>query len=283
MSDLICETKIFNLSTRSSACNILNTNTDYKSKCEFYIPDMIVRDEFIEYIQFSVNYAVIPVSYYIVNETNNILVVLQNGATTSYIFPIANYTASLFMTQFLTTMGSGWSISLNSSTSKFTITHNSQSFQLLESSTIDFILGFTDTVASSLVSGVHTTTMKRVCNFLPLPRICLRSDELSSCSMDNIVITIPSNAKLNGQIIYQNSSNSKILFRESALSRFTLSLTDDDGNYINFNGISSFFTFQFDIFRKFVPKLPSFNKIVEQQVGKVKYYYEEEDLVDGSL
>jgi hypothetical protein len=96
-------------------------------------------------------------------------------------------------------------------------------------------------------------------------------------------MTIPSNAKLNGQIIYQNSNGTKILFRESSLNRFVLCLTDDDNNFINFNGISSFFTFQFDIFRKFVPKLPTFNKIVEQQVGKVKYFYEEEDLVDGDL
>jgi len=283
MTDLICETKIFNLSTRSSVCNILNDNPDYKSKCEFYIPDMIVRDESIEYIQFSVNYAVIPVSYYVVNDTNNVLNVYQNGITTKYVFPSANYTASLFMTQFLTTMGSGWSISLNSSTSKFTITHTTLSFQLLESSTIDFIIGFTSTVSSSLVNNFHTVVMNRVCNFLPLPRICLRSDELSSCSIDNIIMTIPSNAKLNGQIIYQNSNGTKILFRESSLNRFVLCLTDDDGQFINFNGISSFFTFQFDIFRKFVPKLPAFNKIVEQQVGKVKYFYEEENLINGDL
>jgi hypothetical protein len=246
MTDLICETKIFNLSTRSSVCNILNDNPDYKSKCEFYIPDMIVRDESIEYIQFSVNYAVIPVSYYVVNDTNNVLNVYQNGITTKYVFPSANYTANLFITQFLTTMGSGWSISLNSSTSKFTITHTTLSFQLLESSTIDFIIGFTSTVSSSLVNNFHTVVMNRVCNFLPLPRIFLRSDELSSCSIDNIIMTIPSNAKLNGQIIYQNSNGTKILFRESSLNRFVLCLTDDDGQFINFNGISSFFTFQFD-------------------------------------
>jgi hypothetical protein len=58
---------------------------------------------------------------------------------------------------------------------------------------------------------------------------------------------------------------------------------DDDGNYINFNGISSFFTFQFDIYRLFFPKLPSFNKLVEMSVNREKYYYPEENLQEGDL
>jgi hypothetical protein len=279
--DLICETKIFNLSTRSSACTVLNG--DYKSQIEYYNPAMITRDESIEYILFSIPYALIPLSYYIVNETNNVLDVYQNNIKTSYLFPVGNYSASLFMTQFTTTMGSGWSITLNSTTSKFTIKHNSLAFQLLESSSIDFVLGFTNTISSSLVSGFHTAVMSRVCNFLPLPRINIRSDELSSGSLDNTVLCIPNNSKLNGQIVYQNATNQKLLFRESSLNRFVIFLTDDDGNLINFNGISSFFSFQFDIFRKFTPKLPSFNKIVEMQVNREKFYFEdpENDLIDG--
>jgi hypothetical protein len=55
---------------------------------------------------------------------------------------------------------------------------------------------------------------------------------------------------------------------------------DDDGNYINFNGISSFFTIEFNIFRKFTPKLPSFNKLVEMNVNREKYYFEDPPLID---
>jgi hypothetical protein len=178
-------------------------------------------------------------------------------------------------------MGSGWTISLNSTSSKFTIQNSSLAFELLESSTIDFILGFTDTISSTLSNGLNSVVMNRPCNFLPLPRISLRSVELSSGSLDDTIIIIPNTSKLNGQIVFQNLTNMKLLFRESSLNRFVLSLTDDDGNYINFNGISSFFTFQLDIFRKFVPKLPTFNKIVEYQVGREKYYYQEEDLING--
>ena len=47
---LVVETKLYNLSTRGIACNILNNDTNYKSKCQYNIPDMIERDESIEHI-----------------------------------------------------------------------------------------------------------------------------------------------------------------------------------------------------------------------------------------
>ena len=280
MNDLLVETKVYNLSTRGGDCDILNANTDFKSKCSYYFPDLIVRDESIEFIQYSIQYAVIPVSYYIINENNNKLVVLQNNITTTYSFPLGNYTARLFMTQFVSTLGAGWSITLDDVKSQFTIKHASLSFTLLSSSTIDFVIGFTDNVASTLVGGFHTAVMVRPCNFLPLPRIRITSDELTAGGLDNTVITIPNNSRLNGQVVYQNVSNTKLLFRENTLSRFVLNFVDEDGNYINFNGISSFFTIEFNIFRKFTPKLPSFNKLVEMNVNREKYYFEDPSLID---
>jgi hypothetical protein len=79
---------------------------------------------------------------------------------------------------------------------------------------------------------------------------------------DDVVITIPNNARPNGQIYYQNSSQSKLLFRHHDLNRFVLGITDDDGNLLNFNGVSCYFTFQFDIYRQFVPKLDKFSDII---------------------
>lgn len=280
MNDLLVETKVYNLSTRGGDCDILNANTDFKSKCSYYFPDLIVRDESIEFIQYSIQYAVIPVSYYIINENNNKLVVLQNNITTTYSFPLGNYTARLFMTQFVSTLGASWSITLDDVKSQFTIKHASLSFTLLASSTIDFVIGFTNNVSSTLVGGLHTAVMVRPCNFLPLPRIRITSDELTAGGLDNTILTIPNNSRLNGQVVYQNVSNTKLLFRENTLSRFVLNFVDDDGNYINFNGISSFFTIEFNIFRKFTPKLPSFNKLVEMNVNREKYYFEDPSLID---
>ena len=43
--------------------------------------------------------------------------------------------------------------------------------------------------------------------------------------------------------------------------RLNIQFTDDDGSLINFNGISSFFIIQFDIFRKNLEKPPPFGEI----------------------
>jgi len=54
----------------------------------------------------------------------------------------------------------------------------------------------------------------------------------------------------------------KTLFKRDSLNSFLVSLTNDDGVPINFNGISSFFVFQFDIYRRTLAKPLPFNKLV---------------------
>ena len=137
---------------------------------------------------------------------------------------------------------------------------------------------------STSVSSVSTVaTMPRCFNFLPIPRICIRCPELANTTMvgsqtsADIIVTIPNNVGLNGQIYYQNQSQSKLLFRHHELSRFVLSITDDDGNLLNFNGLSSYFTFQFDIYRKHVSKPPRFSNIVEYVNNHPSHLYPDEE------
>ena len=110
----------------------------------------------------------------------------------------------------------------------------------------------------------------------------LRCKELCSSTMvgesisSDVIMSVPNNSKPNGQIYFINRSQAKMLFRAPELSRFIISFTDDDGNLLNFNGISSFFTLQFDIYRKWVPKLPRFSNIVEY-VNSQQPFYDDED------
>jgi len=286
MDNLIVETKMFNLSTRGTACNILNEEIDYKSKCEYDIRDMIVRDEQVEYIQFSIPFAIIPVSFFTVNESNNQLTVVVNETINTYTFPQGNYNANTFITQFSITLGANYKLSLSSFNNVFTITRTLQDFNftILGNSSISSVMGFSTDLTGILFNTNYTLTCSRCCNFLPLPRITLRCPELANTQMvgsqtsNDVIITIPNNSKPNGQIYYQNQSNAKLLFRRHELSRFIISLTDDDGNLLNFHGVSSFFTLQFDIYRKFLPKLPSFSNIINSVNSKLlKKYFEEND------
>ena len=258
----IIDIKQFHLSTRGDAGNVLNG--DYKSKIIFSLPNAIVADDSIDFIYFSVPYVVVPNSFYVINYTNNKLYVLQSAVTTLYEFPIGNYTSQTFMTVFKTLLGANFNITLGVNSNVFTITHTTTTFSLTSASTIDSVMGFSGTTAATGLS----LTLSRVCNFLPLPRINLRCPDLAnsfiSASIDgsDVILSVPNNAKLNGQIVYNNTSNMKTLFKLTNLNSFQVSLTDDDGNPINFNGISSFFTFQFEIHRRTLAKPLPFNKLV---------------------
>jgi len=258
----IIDIKQYHLSTRGDAGNVLNG--DYKSQIVFSLPDAIVVDDSIDYIYFSVPYVVIPNSFYVINYTNNKLFVEQSAVTTLYEFPVGNYTSQTFMTVFKTLLGASFNITLGVNSNVFTITHTTTTFSLTSASTIDAVMGFSGTTAATGLS----LTLSRVCNFLPLPRINLRCPDLAnsfiSASIDgsDVILSVPNNAKLNGQIVYNNTSNMKTLFKLTNLNSFQVSLTDDDGNPINFNGISSFFTFQFEIHRRTLAKPLPFNKLV---------------------
>jgi hypothetical protein len=285
MNDLILESKKFNLSTRGSSCRILNTNTDFKSHCEYNIPNMIVRDESIEFIQFSVPDAVVPCSFYVVNENNSNLDISMNGIKTSYIFPYGNYQANYFITAFKQLLGNNWNITINTTSNIFTITNSVAPFTFMISSRISSVMGFSSSITSSFTNNIYNLTMTRSCNFLPLPRIIFRCAELADSTMianntsNDVILAISNNTRNNGQIYYQNQSQSRLLFRHNELSRFIIMLTDDDGNFINFNGISSFFTLQFDIYRRYIQRPPKFLEIVQNH-SKIPTQFYMEDLAN---
>ena len=281
---LIMESKVYNLSTNETSCRCLNGT--WKSKCEYVVPNMIERDETIEYVMFSVPTAVIPNAFYNISEANNQLVVIVSGITTTYKFPLGNYTATTFIAQFNSLLGTEWSLTINYTTNRFTVT-GPANFTLSVDSTIQTVIGFsTDVIAV----GTRTEVMPESFNFYPVPRVCLRCPELANTVVvgkspcTDVVATIPNDAPLNGQIYYLNQSNIKLLFRHHELTRFILTLTDDDGNLLNFNGLTSYFTFQFDIFRKYVPKPPRFGNIIEYVNGKMAAMYPgEEQMVSEGI
>jgi hypothetical protein len=266
-NNLIKESKQLHLSTQASSGNL--KNGEKRSCIEYYVPNFIQHDDSIEYIQYSVQSAIIPVSFYTINDNHNSLVVTVSSVTTTYTFPNGNYNATLFIAQFKTLLGATFNITLDSATSKFTITNTTNNFTLGAATTIDYILGFSGDITSSAL----TLTMPRVCNFLSLPRINIRCGYLangvvssnSTSTIDNdVILSVPNNAVPNGQIVYTDGNNSVNIFRGDKLDTFLVCFTDDEGLYIDFNGVSSYFTLQFDIFRRYLMKPDRFSNIVNK-------------------
>lgn len=265
LQNIVKDTKIFNLSTEvSSGCNVLNSNPNYKSYFTYNIGELLNKDNSIAYIHFSVPFAVIPNSFYNVNYTNNTLVITVSGIATTYSLTRGNYNVNTFITMVLGILGGNWNIVANTITNILTIT-NSIDFTLGGISTCDYIFGF----SGDTTSTAQSLTLPRCCNFLPLPRILLRCSEFSNATVaslngnsNDIIATIPNTTKNTAQIIYYNTNDIKSLVKVDRLSSFTLRITDDKNNLINFNGVSSYITFQFDIYRFYNPNPLDFRTLV---------------------
>ena len=257
---LVRETLSYAFSTRASSGINLNAISDYKSKVYYDIPDLVIHDA--EYVYFSIPYIVIPNSFYIINETNCVLNVIENAVSISYSFPYGNYTLNSFLAKFSSILGSRWIITADNITSLLTISNTTYSFQILSTSTIGQIMGFSGNVNSNLVSSKYVAILPRPFSFFPLPRICMKCPEIASACIlgangcnSGIVLTIPNSGVINGKTIYQSSVSYRL---DRNVNNLTISFTDDDNNYINFNGVSTYFTIQFDIYKTPTEKQQSY-------------------------
>ena len=76
-------------------------NGSYLSNVIFNMSGMLTNEDDIVMTQISVHSAQIPISYYIVNYTNNTLVYKYNtGSITTIVFDTGNYNANTCITQF---------------------------------------------------------------------------------------------------------------------------------------------------------------------------------------
>jgi len=265
----LVETMELVLSTKSKNSIILNG--EKKSKVQYNLRNMIdfENDKTIDYVTVSMPYATLPNSSYNVNDYSNTLNVAWGGNNYSYVFINGNYNYQTFITAFQSILPAHFSITYNATKNKFTITNSSYSFTLL-TSTIDYIIGYTGTLASSTVSAPYTLEMIRVVNFLPNPIINICCQEIcngqslglnSNPLFSNILASIPNTSKLNNELVYQNASD-EFVIRNVYNNTLNISILDDDGNYMDFNGVSSWFLLRFRIHKRIKTAQGSFNDFI---------------------
>jgi hypothetical protein len=309
-------------------------------------------DDSIQSITLSMPYAILVNSNYQINTTNNILNYEVNGSSYTIKVPPGNYSTDTFIPTlidlFNITSGVGFNIILNQTKGVFTFTHSTYTFQFLASSTLNYVLGFTNVVVSSqtppfpqvdfrgtisggsnvltiltppqiplvignsiayydpntgltsvttitsigtttitlavpllgtsitngvFVSGVnYGLTMPRVCNFLPNPlfRICIENNSIyngqvlgsaGNPAFSNVLASIPNVTKQNTQIVYQNFSD-EFMIQASGQTTLTLAILDDNNNFVDFNGISSYFQLRIRIYRRIKKSTKTFNEVL---------------------
>ena len=259
----IVETKMLYLSTKSSQCTLLNG--DAKSYVSYNLRSFLdfQGDDSIQTVSISLTNAILCNSNYQVNQYNNRLDINLNGTVLYYYFEYGNYNAETFMQEFTRIVPSTFSITYDPISLRFIITNTTFPFTLLGSSTIDAIMGFSENVVAVNTTGTtYVAQCTRLMNMLPTPcfRILCEANNLyfgtvlgkdGSPAVSNVLAHIPNNSQPN-QLIYYQTFSDEFYVEPNTSGQTTLILktVDDNSNLVDFNGISSFFTFRIRIYRK---------------------------------
>jgi hypothetical protein len=196
-------------------------------------------------LEISLVHAEIPVSFYIINYTNNqFKYQLGAGSAITASIPVGNYNANTLITAIQTAVNNAsFTITINKITGILTFNYNS-SFTLFtnNSNSIAKILGL-DTSSSSIISSANKVICLYPLNLLGIKKLNICSSRLTT---NNFVTGVGSTSLIAclsvdqpsfGLIIYQNQSGSKYTLQNKEIYKIDIQITDESFNFINFNNI----------------------------------------------
>jgi hypothetical protein len=243
------------------ADNIYNNNN---SDITLYIPQ--IESDTQNHIYLSVQNAVIPCTYYNINNTNNVLVwTYDNNLIHTSIIEPGNYNINIFI-QMLTTAMVYNTINNNVVTSHydFTITYNSntnkltfqqktnQNFTFLSTSSMFSLIGFFENY--NYVSHNGKLKSVKAVNLSPIQMMLIECNYTTNSIMKNhdennrsVLCSIPIDTQQNGILVYNNINNYKINTFRNTMSELNIKILDQDGHILNLNNVEWSMTLQIDI------------------------------------
>ena len=237
-------------------------NGTYLSNLNFYFSGLLKDDPNLVRAYITVLNAQIPVSFYIIDETDNILDYIENSVSKSITIPIGNYNGNQMVTALnlgFTDNSSNVTATLNSQTGilKFIITGGA-SFTFLSTSTIKKILGFDENITSTTL-----ITMTYQLNLLGKKKLFINSNHLrnnafssKSFSCVQTIATIPVDKPPYEMISYVSVSDleKNILFNKS-IDTIDIQIVDEENKYIDFRNIDWSITICLSIEKNDIVKL----------------------------
>ena len=223
-----------------------------------------MHDKDISHVEVGIVNSEIPVSFYTINEYNCELYVSYRLPSAGFItvsklvMPLANYTATSFISVFLDTLATliglatpiatAVFVTLDRNTGKLLISMDTAFVSTLifrstdlggsNNSTMFTLMGFD----ADFVVGSVATLAPFPINLLGINKISIRSSTLATYSYDsgvqgfgNILGVIEVDAPPYGVILYKNTSMTYSLLRVRDIDLFSIQLTDEKSNLIDFN------------------------------------------------
>lgn len=212
------------------------------------LPNLNFTDPNLRTVYFSIQHAEIPNTFYIINSSNDTLVI-DDGTQHVIVCPHGNYNVTTFITAITPLMPVGYTWTYNQVIAKLTLTKSSGAFTLIAAqSTIRDIIGLGN---SNLVSVASAATMPNNVNFLPTARLNIRSSAINfnNYGIDgaaDILATIQNTGGQTSRILYQNYNNQRFLVEQPNLAQMDLRITIDNGALCEFNGVDWYISIQID-------------------------------------
>ena len=221
-----------------------------------------------------------PASFYQINYTNNIFKFTMNSIIYNIQVVAGNYNANTFMTQLLSQLPTGFTMTINTNNNLFTLTHTTYNFVIdCKNSTIGSVMGFTSNNKATLTRTVSPSSITSVsfslifpytCNFSGLQSINIFFDDVNTKNIDSlnlcnssIICSVPVDCNLGGLIAFQSRNDYEFTITQDLVDYVQLSLKDGLGNYIDLNNQHFQCVLQFNLYGEDVKRNISFHDILK--------------------
>lgn len=194
----------------------------------FYLNEPIIRPLGCD-MRLRVSNFVFPLSYYLVDYTNNELVI---GSTT-YTLTEGNYTATTLATHILSLLPNTYSMAYNSITNKYTITNSSANFTIKSDSTCLVLLGFTED--TNHTSSGFSLTSDAVVNltgnnmiYVDLKNVSTNNISSLTGRRTSIIKSIPVSSTLSSVMFFEDTSSVYSTVQDDTISYFHIRILAED-------------------------------------------------------
>lgn len=269
MTEYIKEKKIINVNSNDAT---IFRNSSFLSDLTFSFPNIVSKDDDIEYLEGGLESAVFPVSFYIVNYSNNVFsyTIEHLGVYTNYsiTIPVGNYDyKSLFqvMTDLFLANTHKFVLTLNEINGIMTLEYQPTSGRVFyrinhSLSTCFRLLGFD--YNTDYFPTLNILTAPFALNLLGIKKLKIYCPQFSTSNLDTnnyatttLISTILNDQPPWGQInYYDNTGDAGSRLKVFELNTIDIRITDEYGAQVNFNNCDWSMTFVLRIFRKLQQK-----------------------------
>ena len=245
-------------------------NGTMKSSIVFFFKNPIQINRNAIEMRLSVVNAQIPISWYLINSTNNMITI----NSTNYYFKQGNYNVNSFITEWNNSIGTGWTLTFDSITNKINFTYTSN-FSFKDSiNSIFSIIGFQTGI---IYNSSSNSLISPFCvNFAGLTRLQMKSSIFNLRNVDSFkkdmnrtIACIPVTQIGSGYILYNNITQYRNIFKNHEIFSIDIELRDDARNFIDFNNVDWSCCLQIDILNETIENLDTLSDIYENQPQEI--------------